>query len=78
MRIVTLLELGAAIIGFAFTGSPFESTAHAANDLCGQTITQSLTLTADQTCTGDGLIVSGDGITIDLGGFTLKRRRRPW
>jgi hypothetical protein len=71
MRILTLLALGAAIVGSAFTGSPFGSTAYAANDLCGQTITQSLTLTADQTCTGDGLIVSGDGITIDLGGFTL-------
>lgn len=45
--------------------------AHAANELCGQTITQSVTLTADQACTGDGLVVVGDGITIDLGGFTL-------
>ncbi len=34
-------------------------------------ITQSITLTADQACTGDGLIVAGDGITIDLGGFTI-------
>lgn len=45
--------------------------ARAANELCGQTITESLTLTADQACTGDGLVVVGDGITIDLGGFTL-------
>lgn len=45
--------------------------AHAANELCGQTITQSVTLTADQACTGDGLVAVGDGITIDLGGFTL-------
>jgi len=45
--------------------------ARAASDLCGQTITQSLTLTADETCTGPGLIVGADGVTIDLGGFTL-------
>jgi parallel beta-helix repeat protein len=43
----------------------------AANELCGQTITESITLTADQSCTDDGLIVGADGITIDLGGFTL-------
>jgi parallel beta-helix repeat protein len=45
--------------------------AHAANELCGQTITQSVTLTANQACTGQGLIVGADGITIDLAGFTL-------
>ncbi|MEO6028037.1 MAG: right-handed parallel beta-helix repeat-containing protein [Candidatus Binatia bacterium] len=60
-----LLLLGSVMIGVA------AGAAHAANELCGQTITQSLTFTADQSCTGDGLIVVGDGITIDLGGFTL-------
>lgn len=45
--------------------------AHAANELCGQTITQSVTFAADQSCTGTGLIVGADGITIDLAGFTL-------
>src|SRR4029079_4855142 len=45
--------------------------AYAANELCGQTVTQNLTFTADQSCTGTGLIVGADGITIDLGGFTL-------
>jgi hypothetical protein len=49
--------------------------AHAANELCGQTITQSTTLTADQSCTGDGLIVGSDGVTIDLGGFTISGDR---
>src|SRR6185369_7080128 len=45
--------------------------ASAANELCGTTITSSTTLTADQACTGDGLIIVGDGLTIDLGGHTL-------
>ncbi len=43
----------------------------AASDLCGQTITTSITFSADQNCTGNGLIVGADGVTIDLGGFTL-------
>ena len=40
---------------------------------CGETITQSTQLSADVagTCTGDGLIVGKDGITIDLGGHTI-------
>jgi hypothetical protein len=45
--------------------------AHAANELCGQTIATSITLTADQSCADDGLIVGADGITIDLAGFTI-------
>jgi len=39
------------------------------------TCPRSDTLTTDQACTGDGFIVSGDGITIDLGGFTLSGER---
>ena len=65
MHIPTLLALGAAIIGSAFSGSPFGSTSEAANELCGQTITDSLTLTADQTCTGnaeDGVVVTADTV----------------
>jgi parallel beta-helix repeat protein len=45
--------------------------ADAANELCGQTVTQNLTFSADQSCTGTGLTVGANGITIDLGGFTL-------
>ena len=45
-------------------------SAHA-SDLCGMTIVESLTLDHDQTCTGDGLVVGADGITIDLNGYTL-------
>ena len=38
--------------------------------ICGQTIMQSVTLTADETC-GSTVVVGADGITIDLGGFTI-------
>ena len=39
--------------------------------LCGDTVTQSVTLGAEMTCSNNGLIAGADGITIDLGGFTL-------
>ncbi|HEV2760415.1 MAG TPA: right-handed parallel beta-helix repeat-containing protein [Acidimicrobiales bacterium] len=39
---------------------------------CGQTITQSTTLTADLgPCPNFGLIIGADGITLDLGGFRI-------
>jgi parallel beta-helix repeat protein len=43
----------------------------AAQPACGDTLTASTTLTADLACTGTGLKVGADKITIDLGGFTL-------
>src|SRR5205814_701989 len=59
------------ILALAFCAIAWAARAHAANELCGQTITQSVTFAADQSCTGTGLIVGADGITIDLAGFTL-------
>ena len=39
---------------------------------CGQTVTQSTTLTADiGPCPNNGIIVGADGITLDLGGFRI-------
>ena len=44
----------------------------AANGLCGTPVTSDLTLTADLYCPdGDGLVIGADGITVDLGGFTV-------
>jgi parallel beta-helix repeat protein len=42
-----------------------------ASDLCGTTILANLTLDHDLTCTGNGLIVGADGITINLNGHTI-------
>ena len=40
---------------------------------CGDTITTDLTLTADlKKCAGNGLLVIGDAITLDLGGHTIR------
>ena len=45
--------------------------ATAADDLCGATIVADLKLDHDLTCSGAGLIVGADGITIDLNGHTI-------
>lgn len=39
---------------------------------CGQKIAANFVLANDLTCTGDGLVVAADGITLDLGGKLLK------
>ena len=41
-------------------------------DLCGQTITQSIDLTADLTCSEDGLKVQGSNIIINLNSFAMR------
>src|SRR5215217_4883306 len=38
---------------------------------CGDVITQDTTLDSDLACPGDGLVVSADGVTLDLGGHTI-------
>jgi parallel beta-helix repeat protein len=38
---------------------------------CAMRVSQSFTLANDMTCTGDGMVVVSDNITVDLGGHTL-------
>ena len=45
--------------------------AHALDPFCGMVVTENLTFTSDHSCSGEGLIVAADKVTIDLGGFTL-------
>jgi parallel beta-helix repeat protein len=48
------------------------ATTGAAPARCGSVVTSDLTLRADlRGCTGDGLVVGADGITIDLNGHTI-------
>ncbi|PJA10142.1 hypothetical protein COX67_05425, partial [Candidatus Falkowbacteria bacterium CG_4_10_14_0_2_um_filter_36_22] len=55
----------------------FASHAQAANCgggtvcACGDTVTASTTLSGDLTCTGHGLVVGADNITIDGGNYTI-------
>ncbi len=39
--------------------------------VCGQTVTNSITLTRDLQCKGDGLVVGADGITVNCGGHKI-------
>lgn len=43
----------------------------APTDLCGTTVTASMTLTRNLRCNGDGLRVAADGVVIDLGGHAI-------
>src|SRR5262245_54622194 len=63
-QVVTLL---AAIGGVVAMGT----TALASHVTCGMIVTENLVLDADLSCTGRGLTVGADGITIDLHGHTL-------
>src|SRR2546427_4055680 len=40
---------------------------------CAMRVSESFTLANDMTCTGDGMVVVSDNITVDLGGHTLTR-----
>ena len=42
---------------------------------CGQTVTTSAVLTQDLACTGDGIVVGAEGVTIDLKGFVIRGDR---
>ena len=49
-----------------------QGIAHAATVSCGQVITQDTTLDTDVgPCTGDGIIIGADNITLDLNGHTV-------
>src|SRR6185369_8844875 len=56
----TLLSLASAVQTRAFDG-----------EFCGVTVLADAILTEDQHCTGNGIVVGADGVTIDLGGFAL-------
>jgi Right handed beta helix region len=48
------------------------SSASAATVKCGDTFTRNVVLTRNLTCVGDGLIVGAPGVTVNLGGYTLR------
>lgn len=43
----------------------------ATNAHCGQRLTASLTLNGDLTCSGTGLVITGDSVNLDLGGHQI-------
>lgn len=69
---------GATVAGLVLISLGIAAPASAAPPVtlnCGDVVTQSVTLAADVVCTDDtspGLVVGADGITIDLGGHTVR------
>jgi parallel beta-helix repeat protein len=61
--------LVAATVGIG-AGMLAPVAAHAAV-VCGQSITTSMTLTADLTCPGNGIFISASNVTLNLGGRTI-------
>jgi len=68
-RRLGLLSAAGLLAGFGVA-----APAHAAANLaCGQTVTSSVTLSADiGPCAGDGLVVHGSGISVNLAGHTIR------
>jgi hypothetical protein len=65
--VVALLTVGAAPITAGV------AAAAGGGVRCGQTVTASIRLTKDLgPCAGDGLVVTKNGVTVDLGGHTLR------
>jgi large repetitive protein len=67
---------GMVLAALALTAALFASapgTASAQALACGQVITQDTTLENDLTdCSGDGIVIGADGITLDLNGHTVE------
>src|SRR5436190_20592919 len=67
VSLVVILALAVAGV-IAFGGSP----AHAANVICGDTITADTTLHHDLVnCPNNGILIGADGITLDLNGHLI-------
>jgi nitrous oxidase accessory protein NosD len=60
----------AAVLAAALLAGP--GSARTAAVTCGATITSDATLASDLKCPGDGIVVAGDGVTLDLGGHVLR------
>ncbi len=62
----------ATMIVTTLLGTTLVGTASAAHVGCGQTITQNTVLDSNVgPCSGDGIIIGADNITLDLNGFTV-------
>jgi hypothetical protein len=62
-------SIGAGVgLSLLMLSTPFLGTAEATTVACGEIITQTTTLTSDVgPCSGDGIIIGADNITLDLG-----------
>ena len=67
-----LSALAAPLIALALALVLPSGAAHARHLECGDRVTQDLKLDSDlRNCAGVGLVIAGDGVTLDLGGHTI-------
>src|ERR671915_2326466 len=67
-----------ALLAVALLGTTLVGTASAAHVGCGQTITQNTVLDSNVgPCSGDGIIIGANNITLDLNGFTVSGTAAP-
>ena len=67
-----LSALAASFIALALALVLLPGVAQARHLECGERITQDVTLDSDlRNCAGVGLVIAGDGVTLDLGGHTI-------
>src|SRR5256714_7391872 len=56
----------------AASGAPSPTQSYPTREgTCAMRVSESFTLANDMTCTGDGMVVISDSVTVDLGGHTL-------
>ena len=63
------------MIGLALALTMFGTSQALGDPACGDTLTADATLSADLSCNNqgsDGLIIGGDGVTLDLNGYAIK------
>jgi hypothetical protein len=68
------LRLGVVVglcIGVLALGASYASGGAQSSVACGASVTSDITLTSDLVCSGDGLIVSAGGVTVDLNGYAI-------
>ena len=65
------------LIAVAVTALAFAAAPASAQPVCGQTITQDTTLTADLDCGDDPVVIGASGITLDLGGNNASGNGNP-
>jgi hypothetical protein len=72
MTLIASAAIVSVFITFEQPRATLAQTSDGEDDLCGKTVTQSITLSNDLKCSGDGIRVQGSNIIIDLNGFTLR------
>ncbi|HEX3542546.1 MAG TPA: hypothetical protein VHT75_19110, partial [Acidimicrobiales bacterium] len=69
-KVFGLAAVAVSLAAFGLAGAPAAQAASTV--VCGQTITASVTLTADLgPCLGDGLVVTASNVTLNLNGHTI-------